>query len=366
MTITSIEIRACRGDSADVVGGSALTGGTAPPFLVVSLHDDDGRTGTSFGFATLDPVAGAHTLAAVKQFFLGRDPVERERAWHDFRRFDRSWTLSPTYAYGPFDNACWDIVAQRAGLPLHRLLGGARDQLPTYVSSMFLPDPDSYAREATEVVSKGFRGYKVHPPGDIDRDLEVYRAVREAVGPDFTLMADPVGPYDYTQAMRAGRELERLGYRWLEEPVPDSDWFGQQKLARDLDIPIVGTETLAGSHRSSAHYLSAGMVDAVRADVSWRGGVTGVLKTAHMADAFGARCELHTCIYHALDLINLHCAAAIGNCEFFELLYPLADYGVGLASGIDIRDGYATPPSDPGLGIDYDWDAIDDRTVAVL
>lgn len=366
MRITSIEIRACRGDRTDIVAESELAGGSAPPFLVVTVHTDGDLTGSSFGFATLDPVAGAHTLAAVKQFFLGRDPVAREKAWLEFWRFDRHWTLSPSYAYGPFDNACWDIVAQRAGLPLYQLLGAARDRLPTYVSSMFLPDADAYAREATQVVAGGFHGYKVHPPGELELDLEIYRAVRDAVGPDFTLMADPVGPYDYTQAMRAGRELERLGYRWLEEPMPDQDWFGQRKLARDLDIPIVGTETLPGAHRSSAHYLSQGMVDVVRADVSWRGGVTGVLKTAHMADAFGARCELHTCIYHALDLVNLHCAAAIGNCEFFELLYPLADYGVGLRTGIDIVDGYAIPPSGPGLGIDYDWDAIDDRTVAVL
>lgn len=366
MKIDSIEIRACRGDRSDPVAGTALPGGTKPPFLVVSLHTEDGRTGTSFGFGTLDPLAAGHALVPVKEFFLGRDPLERERAWREFRIFDRRWTLSPIYAYGPFDNACWDLVGQQAGLPVHRLLGGARSKVPIYVSSMFLPDPDSYAREAAKVQAAGFHGYKIHPPGGLELDLEVYRAVRAQVGPVFALMADPAGPYNYAEALRAGRVLEELAYLWFEEPVYDSDWRSQAKLAHHLDIPLAGTETLAGAHQTTAHYISEGLVDIVRSDVSWRGGITGVMKTAHLAESFGMQCELHTCIYHALDLINLHCAAAISNSTYFELLYPLSDYDFGLKTGIEIEDGYAVPPPGPGLGIDYDWNYIDDRTVAVL
>lgn len=366
MKIETIDIRVCKGGQGDAVAASKLPGGARPAFIVVTIGTDEGLTGTSFGFATLDPYAAAHAMAPVKQFFLGRDPVERERAWQDFRRYNRNWTHVPIYAYGPFDNACWDIVGQMARLPLHRLLGGARDRLPTYVSSMFLADASAYVEQALEVKAAGFRGYKVHPPGVLDVDLDVYRAVREAVGPDFTLMSDPVGAYNYGQALRAGRVLEELDYRWLEEPVYDHDWKTQAKLARDLDIPIVGTETLPGAHQSTAQYIAGNVVDIVRTDVSWRGGVSGVIKVASLADAFGMQCELHTCVYHALDLINLHCAVAVSNCEFFELLYPFTDFDFGLKTGITLEDGYAVPPSGPGLGIDYDWNFIDDQTVAVL
>lgn len=368
MRIASIEIRACRGEAGgDPRDASELRGGTRPPFLVLTLTTDNGVTGTSFGFATLEPLSGAHALLPLKRFFLGRDPVRREQAWQEFRRFDRSWTHAPIYAYGPFDNACWDIVGKLAGLPVHRLLGGARDRVPTYVSSMFLPGGvGAYVAQALDAKQAGFHGYKIHPPGDADGDIELYHAVREAVGPEFALMADPVGAYTYDEALRVGRALERLDYRWFEEPVHDDDWTSQAKLTQRLDIPIAGTETLPGAHRGTSQAIAGRAVDIVRTDVSWRGGISGVMKTAALADAFGMRCELHTCVYHALDLVNLHCAAAVANSRYFELLYPLEDNDFGLTRGIDLRDGYATPPSEPGLGIAYDWDYIEDHTIAVL
>ena len=105
----------------------------------------------------------------------------------------------------------------------------------------------------------------------------------------------------------------------------------------------------------------------VRTDVSWKGGVTAVMKTAHLAESFGMQCELHTTIYHPLELVNLHCACAIKNCEFFELLWPLEMYNFGLAENIWIDDeGYAHVPAGPGMGIDLDWDLIDNATIDIL
>jgi L-alanine-DL-glutamate epimerase-like enolase superfamily enzyme len=78
------------------------------------------------------------------------------------------------------------------------------------------------------------------------------------------------------------------------------------------------------------------------------------------------QCEVHTAIYHALEVANLHCSLAISNCRFFELLYPTDEFAFGMAHGLEIEDGYIHPPSGPGLGVDYDWDWIDNATVAVL
>src|SRR5690606_6067736 len=99
--------------------------------------------------------------------------------------------------------------------------------------------------------------------------------------------------------------------------------------------------------------------------VSWTGGVTGVMKTARLAESFGVNCELHTSIFHPLDLVNLHCAAAIRNCEFFEVLYPIDAFAFGLAEPLPITDGIAHLPERPGLGIQLDWDEIDRSTIAI-
>ena len=368
--ITDIEIRACRGKddlgAFDAASAVALPGGARPDFTVVTLTTSDGVKGTSFGFGAQDAKAAAATMSQVKPFFIGRSPHDAAKNMKDFEFFDRRWNHVPIYSYAPFDNACWDIVGKMAHQPVYKLLGAAREKVPLYVSSMFLPGPDDYAKQALEVKAKGYKGYKLHPPGGLDLDIACYRAVREAVGDDFTLMADPVIMDSYESALKAGRELERLGYRWLEEPLLDVNLNGLRKLREKLDIPICGTEVIAGAHYTTAHCIAEGIVDIVRTDVSWRGGITAVMKTAHVAEAFGVQCELHTTIYHGLEQVQLHPSLAIPNCEFFETLYPFDDFLFGTKTQLNIQDGYVMAPTGEGLCIEYDWDFIDKHTVATF
>ncbi len=82
------------------------------------------------------------------------------------------------------------------------------------------------------IKEKGIRGYKAHPSGPVEFDLAVHEAVREAVGPDYVLMSDPVGEYTMGDAVRVGRQLERLGYKWFEEPFRDFELYKYQELCR--------------------------------------------------------------------------------------------------------------------------------------
>ncbi len=368
--IIDVEVRACRGadelEQLDAVSAVQLPGGSRPDFTVITLTAADGTKGTSFGFGALDARAAAHVMSQVKPFFLGKDAFHSQKNLKDFEMFDRKWNLTPIYAYGPFDNACWDIVGKQVNQPVYRMLGAAKMEIPLYVSSMFLDGPEDYVSQALEVKSKGIRGYKLHPPGDPKGDIECYKAVRDAVGEDFTLMADPVISYNYEQALMVGRELEKLNYRWLEEPLLDVNFNGLRKLREKLDIPICGTEVLAGGHYSSAHYIHEGMADIVRTDVSWRGGITSVMKTAHTAESFGVQCELHTTIYQALEQVQVHASLSLPNTEFFEMLYPFDDFDFGTRSSITLKDGMVQAPQGAGLGIDYDWDFIEDHTVLKL
>ncbi len=369
MAISSIEIRVCRNARESMADSEMRIGGKSTfDFLVISMKTSEGIEGNSFGFAGRGAeMAGEIAASALKPFFLGKDPLAREKHWQDFRMYDRWWNHVPIYSYGPFDICLYDIAAKAAGLPLYRLLGSYRDKVPTYASSFVLPTPDDYARQALEVKSLGWHAYKLHPPGKIDFDLQAYRACRDAVGPAFKLMADPVAAYSHEEALRAGRELERLNYYWLEEPLFDVDFHGLRKLTAKLDIPIIGTEVLAGSHYSTAECIATGVVDMVRTDVSWKGGITPVMKTAHLAESFGVKCELHTAIYHPLEVVNLHCCCAISNCEFFELLYPLSYMDFGMKNKLQIdAEGYAHPPQKPGIGVDFDWDFVDSCTVKKL
>ncbi|MEC9329446.1 MAG: enolase C-terminal domain-like protein [Pseudomonadota bacterium] len=370
MRIAEIEVRCCRHKAVQLAAESLRESAeqTGLEFLVVTLTTRDGARASSFGFAGRSARgSGELAAAAMRPFLTGRDCRDREGIWQAFRTEDRWWNLLPIYSYGPFDIALWLLAAQAADQPLYKFIGACRDTVPTYCSSLVLPTPQAYAAEAVAVKGEGYKAYKVHPRGqDFGEDLAIHRSVRDAVGPDFTLMSDPVGCFNLEDAIRFGRELEHMNYLWLEEPLFDENIHSLRELSRVLDIPIVGTEVIAKHPYSVAECISTRVVDRVRADVSWTGGVTGVLKTATLAEAFGVNCEIHTSILHPLELVNLHCAAAVSNCSYFELLTPVQTFAFGLVEPLPVANGIATLPNRPGLSIDLDWDLIDDCTFKIL
>ena len=364
MKITDIEIRMCK-HAQPLMKDTEMRDGKKSDleFLVITFKTDIGLSSSTFGFAGRGAkMAGEIAESIFKPFFLGRDPFYREKHWHEYRMADRWWNHAPIYSYGPFDINCWLLCSLKAEQPLYKYIGAYRDKVPIYGSSLVLNTPAAYAEEAVEYKKRGFNAYKIHPPGNYDIDLEIHKKVREAVGEKFKLMSDPVAPYNFEQALRFGRELEKLNYYWYEEPLYDENFHNLRELTRILDIPVIGTEVIAKHPYSVAECISTRVVDMVRADVSWSGGITATLKTAHLAESFGVQCEIHTPIYHPLELVNLHCCAAIKNSEFFEVLVPYEYFNFGLKDSIKVEEGFAYLPNLPGLGIDLDWDFIDNTT----
>lgn len=370
MRIANIEIRCCAHRHVRIAGDELRASGDQDglQFVVFTITTEDGLSASMFGFAGRSARgSGELAAAALRPLLLGRNALDREALWHEFRRINRFWNHLPTYSYGPADICLWLLGAQAAGQPLHRYIGGYRAAVPAYVSSMFLAGADDYVREAREAQAAGFAGYKLHPPGrSLGEDIEIHAAVRAAVGPAFALMSDPVADMPLDEAIRFGRALERLDYLWLEEPIADENVAALRELTRTLDIPVVGTEVLAQHPYSVAECISTRVVDAVRADVSWSGGVTGVLKTARLAEAFHMNCEIHTAIFQPLELVNLHLCAAVKNCRFFELLTPRRRFDFGLTTPLPLERGVAHAPTGPGLGAELDWALIDAATIAIV
>ena len=285
-------------------------------FLVLKFFTDEGACVETFGFAGRSSLAiGEVSAQMIKPFFVGRDPAYRERNWQDYRRYNRAWNLNQNYCYAAYDIASWIVQAKVADLPLYKFIGAMRDEVPIYGSSMTLKKAEDYAEEAIELKKRGWAAYKLHPPADFDITIAAHKACREAVGPDFRLMSDPVNNFNYQQNLYFGKLLQELNYYWLEEPMFDEYHSSLKSLSQKLEIPIVGGETAENHPEGVAHLISDRAVDIVRADVSWSGGITGLLKTAHLAEAHGMNCEIHTAIYRPLELVNLHCAASINNCD---------------------------------------------------
>jgi L-alanine-DL-glutamate epimerase-like enolase superfamily enzyme len=365
MKITDIAISVHSNPHSEMVTAGIKGGKAAHDIVFLRIKTDEGPEGHAFAWGGRSGQATAHLIGSIiRPLLVGQDPLDRERLWQEVRRMDRWWGFLPIYAHGPVDVALWDLGAKAAGLPLYRLLGAYRTKLPAYASSLIQPTADAFVRQALECRAKGYKAYKIHPWGEPMRDIEAYRALRSEMSSEIVLMSDPVAGYTHEQAIKIGRELERLNYYWLEEPLSDYDLYGYQELCRVLDIPIAGVESTPGGLFGTTQYLSQRAVDIVRSDVSWKGGVTGLMKTAALCEAFGVNCEVHTTTNALLDLANLHVSCAIRNCEYFEILIPQEPFSFGVKNPIAIdSEGMVTVPDTPGLGAEIDFDLLENNLI---
>jgi L-alanine-DL-glutamate epimerase-like enolase superfamily enzyme len=333
---------------------------------LLTIRTDDGVEGHAFLGSAM---RGAHLdgeslIHMLKPLVMGQDPLDRERLYQAMWHKNRQTTLR---AIGAMDVALWDIAGKVAGLPIHRLLGSYRDRAPAYASSAVLASKEAYAEEAARFKSEGWTAYKIHPPTDPDVDIEVCRAVRAAVGDGFRVMLDSTWAYQYPEALRVGKAIEALGFYWYEDPLADDDLYNYVKLKQQLSIPILATEYAPGGFTAFAPWLVARATDFLRGDVAVKGGITSLVKSAHLAEAFHMNFEIHHGGNSLNNVANLHVIMAIRNCEYFEVLLPAAAQKYGLVQDIEPDgQGLVHAFDGPGLGAQIDFALIERQKTAVL
>jgi L-alanine-DL-glutamate epimerase-like enolase superfamily enzyme len=317
--------------------------------------------GTSSNPASLD---GPALIRFLKPVVIDQDPLDRERLNRLLWARARAATVR---SIGAMDIALWDIAGKKAGLPIHRLIGTCRDKIPAYGSSEIHAAPEQYAELAQHYKSTGWAAYKIHPPQRWRHDIKVCEAVRKAVGDDYTVMLDSTWSYRYEEALRVGRAIEEMNFYWYEDPLADQDLYNYVKLKQKLDIPILATEYPIGGLDSYIPWVTERATDFLRGDVAVKGGITTILKAAHLAEAFRMNFETHHGGNSLNNVANLHVIMAIRNTEFFEVLLPDAMQKYGLAQDITPdRDGFVHAPTAPGLGADIDFELIEGKKLGVL
>ena len=318
----------------------------------------------------------------VRPALLGEDPWYRERIWQQLKQRQRlhRGALSDQ-ALAAVDMALWDLAGRYLGQPVYKLLGGYRDKVKAYASTMCgddlpggLDTPEAYAAFALRCKERGYTAFKLHtwmPPlagaPDPRRDVAACRAVREAVGDEMVLMLDPFHYYSREEALYIGRELEKLNFAWLEEPMDESSIAAYVWLADQLAIPIVGPETAEGKMYTRAEWILRGAADISRGGVWDVGGITPLMKIAHLCESFSMRLEIH-----GGGAGNLHVLCAMGiPGEYYErgLLHPFLDYEQPppwLNELVDPMDaeGFVYISQRPGLGLDINFDYIKAHAVS--
>jgi len=333
---------------------------------LVALQTDGGLVGHAFLGSAMRPASldAQGLIQYLKPLVVGQDPLDRERLWQMLWQRNRATTLR---TIGAVDVALWDLCGKIAGLPLHRLLGSYRTRVPAYASSAVLGSPQAYADEAIRFKKEGWTAYKIHPPTDPVVDVEVCRAVRRAVGDSFKVMLDSTWAYEYPDALRVGKVIEELGFHWYEDPLADDDLYNYVKLKQQLSIPILATEYAPGGFTALAPWIVARATDYLRGDPAVKGGITPLVKSAHLAEAFHMSFEIHHGGNSLNNVANLHVIMAIKNCEMFEVLLPAGAQKYGLAQDIEVdAQGMVHAFEGPGLGAAIDFDLIARRKTAIL
>jgi L-alanine-DL-glutamate epimerase-like enolase superfamily enzyme len=368
MKITDVTLTLFSWDDIPATRYAAHTGRFAggSELGLLAIATDQGIVGHAFLGSAYHSARhdGPGLIQYLKPIVLGQDPLERERLYHALWKRSRTASIR---AIGAVDIALWDIAGKAAGLPIHRLLGSYRASVPAYASSQVHEAPSAYVEQARQFKSAGWQAYKIHPPQAWRDDIKVCEAVRAAVGDEYTLMLDSVWSYEFEAALRVGRAIEDLGFYWYEDPLADQDIYNCVKLRDKLDIPLMATEYPAAGLDSYAPWILQRATDFLRGDVAVKGGITTLMKTAHLAEAFHMKYEVHHGGNSLNNVANLHVIMAIRNCEFFEVLLPDAAQKYGLAQDVVVdRNGMVGAPGGPGLGAEIDFALIERKKAAVL
>jgi L-alanine-DL-glutamate epimerase-like enolase superfamily enzyme len=370
MKIIEISTRRIRLGAEPWFAPHAIPDGHVPywEFPFTTLHTDEGIDGYTMDYGPLGQGRGS-TYAVHDIFYhdlVGHDPLHHEAIWQKLRMKQRHLYNFTETIWSNLDVALWDIKGKVAGLPISVLLGQYRDRVPLYSTCppQTVATMEDLEQQVRKKQAEGYAGIKLQLSGGSRLDIPRLRRAREIAGPDFPLMVDASAVLSFEDALKIGYELDELHYEWFEEPFPDDHLVQLKKLAASIRTPVLAAETV--SLTEIPHYLVDGAIDMVRADVHHKGGITGLCKALGMCELMGFGLEIHTASSPLLDVANLHVGCATCLSRFLESHHPMFRFGL---KGDPLRlhpDGCQHVPHGPGLGVELDWDWIDNHTVELI
>jgi L-alanine-DL-glutamate epimerase-like enolase superfamily enzyme len=311
----------------------------------IVIRTDAGVTGLSF--AQRGVIVEDYVNRRLRAELVGQDPLAREYLWHRVWEMDRIERFPPAIQ-GLADVALWDIAAKSAGLPLHQLLGSARESIPAYASTVTFATTKEFLDVADQCLEYGYPAIKLHAWGDARRDAALCLALRDRVGPDVPLMYDGSAGFDLMDAVYLGRALSEADYLWYEEPMKEFSITAYKWLGERVDVPLLVAEVAEGAHMKSADFIASGCASAIRTSAGLRGGITGAMRTAHLADAFHLRAEVH-----GSGIVTRQLCMAISNNTYYEAIISSTTVA-DCRPEVD-RNGMVHAPTLPGIGYEEAW-----------
>ena len=230
----------------------------------------------------------------------------------------------------------WDLAGRLTGQPGWQLLGGYRRSIAAQASTVTFASIDEYLDVATQCLELGYPAIKLHAWGDARADAQLCLALREHVGAGVELAYDGSAGFDLADAIYLGHALHDAGYLWYEEPIREFSVTAYKWLADRVRVPLLVGETSDGAHMNTGDFIASGAATFVRTSAELRGGITGAMRIAHLADSFRLRAEVH-----GPGIYSQHLCMAIPNTTYYESLVTstrvVREPVVGLPTGSSTR-----------------------------
>ena len=329
---------------------------------IVRIYDADGAVGTGYTYTigTGGPSIMKLIELTLAPALIGREALEIERIWRDLLFLTHATTVGAitALAMAAIDTALWDLKCRRMQEPLHRMAGGAQAKVPLYTTEggWLHIETAALVEDALQAKAKGFGGSKIKiGRPHVSEDVARLEAVRKAVGPAFEIMTDCNQRFTVDEAIRRARCLTPVDIAWIEEPLTADDLMGHVRLSQSTTIPVAIGESLY-SHLHFREYLQQCACSIVQVDVARIGGITPWLKVAHLAEC----CNVPVCPHFLMELHVSRCAA-VPNARGGEYIPQLDTLPT---APMQIEGGHASPSDEPGLGIAWDWTAIERQAVS--
>jgi galactonate dehydratase len=345
--------------------------GAAKSWVFVKLETDQGLVGWGEAYTQADRDAAmlAH-ITEMGRYLIGRSPFAIKHFTsvmhldYAMRRPAMDWYS----ALSAIEHAMWDVVGKACGQPVYNLLGGpCRERIRVYANgwSESAKTPEEYAERAADVVGRGFTALKFDPfsnpwrthIGRTEEELAVerVRAVRDAVGPDVEILVEAHRRLSPNEAIRMAHRLEEFQPFWYEEPIDAEDIDGLAEVRQRTSLPIVTGEALY-SKNQFAQVFAHRAADILNPDVCNCGGILALKEIAAMAEPWHVIVSPHNYNSTTVGLAcTLQVSACIPNFLITEYFVNFESVGSQIAkSTFDVRDGWISLPTGPGLGIELD------------
>ncbi|MEM7797736.1 MAG: mandelate racemase/muconate lactonizing enzyme family protein [Chloroflexota bacterium] len=330
--------------------------------VMVRIETDEGASG--IGYTYTIGKGGCAIQSIIEKAFtpllLGSNPrmIESlwEQMWWDIHYIGRGGITS--FAISAVDTALWDLCACVDRVPLWQYLGGYHNKVTPYAGGIDLHLSLEELVEQTRCnLEKGFTAIKIKVgQPHLHDDIRRVRAIRDLLGEEKTLMVDANMRWDVQTAIRAARMLREYDVFWLEEPTIPDDYLGMARIGREGGIPIATGENLHTIYEFR-HMIDFGQIAFPEPDVSNIGGITNWMRVAKLAQANNLPVTTH-----GVHELHLHLLSAVPNASFLEV------HSFGLERFIlnppKIINGQMIAGSEPGHGVQFDWDALKEHIAA--